>query len=174
MRINRRKIIKNAVLAVFSLIIILLLILGALNSNFTNIKKYDREDNKPKSSDSSKKASFYDQSSSMQVVIEQDGIANLGDFVFSISTKRKLVANISFTYNSNKQDDSWFESDAKIRDEIVKKGTILRDATIDTLLLNSSVAADNEEMRDAIKESLNKNLHNGKAEEIYFNKFIIQ
>lgn len=174
MRINRRKIIKNAVLAVFSLIIILLLILATLNSNFTNIKKYDKEDSASKTSDSSKKASFYNQGTNMQVVIEQDGVANLGDFVFSISTKRKLITNISFTYKSNKQDDSWFDSDAKIRDEIVKKGTILRDATINTLLLNSSVAADNEEMREAIKESLNKNLYNGKAEEIYFNKFIIQ
>lgn len=174
MRINRRKIIKNAVLAVFSLIIILLLILGMLNSNFTNIKKYDKDDTNSRMSDSSKKASFYDQSSNMQVVIETDGVANLGDFVFSISTQKKLIANISFTYKSNKKDASWFDSDAKIKDEIVKKGTILRDATINTLLLNSSVAADNEEMREAIKESLNKNLSSGKVEEIYFNKFIIQ
>lgn len=174
MRINRRKIIKNAVLAVFSLIIILILILGMLNSNFSNIKKYDKEDSVSKSSEYSKKASFYNEGANMQVVIERDGVANLGDFVFSISADKKLIANISFTYVSNKNDNSWFDGDAKIRDEIVKKGTILRDATIDAMLTNPSVAANDEEMRETIRKSLNKNLHNGKAEEIYFNKFIIQ
>lgn len=174
MKINRRKVIKNAILIIFSLIVILLLILGMLKSNFTNIKKYDKSYGNPNTPNSLQKTFFDNQSISTQVVIEQDGVANLGDFVFSLSPKKKLIANISFTYKPNKNSNAWFESDAKIRDEIVKKGTILRDATIDIMLLNQSAEIENEEMREAIREGLNKNLHNGEADKIYFNKFIIQ
>ena len=42
------------------------------------------------------------------------------------------------------------------------------------MLGSTKARADNDRMREDLKDALNKNLKNGQIKEIYFNKFIIQ
>jgi len=172
MQIDKIKIIKNASLIVLALIVILLLILGIKSSKFGKIKKYDIEDESPR-----EMMSHYrhpsNKSNGMQVTIRSNTEANLGDFTFNISGDRKLVANISLKYKPNREDDSWFNNKDSIKKEILKKSVILRDAAINTML-GHSANVDSEQMRKALKNTLNKNLSSGKIEEVYFNQFIIQ
>ena len=169
-----RKIIKKAILIVVSLIVLLLVILGLQTSKFGDIKKYDSKKS-PRETVSKIIRSSTKSSSGMQVTIESNNIANLGDFVFNISGDRKLIANISLKYKSKKEDGSWFNNNNnEIEKEILKKSVILRDSTIDTMLGSSISTANSEKMRKTVKETLNKNLSNGEVEEVYFNQFIIQ
>ena len=173
MQIDKIKIIKNSIIAVLSLIVILLLILGVLSSDFTKLQKYDVGGKSPRES-------LYNRtilsglSNGMKVSISSDSKANLGDFVFNISGDKKLIANISIKYKPLADDDSWFGNSDEIKQEIIKKGVILRDATINTMLGYSAASANNEKMREKLKETLNKTLTTCEIEEVYFNQFIIQ
>lgn len=173
MKINRREIILKAAIVVASIIGILLLILGIQSSKFGKIKKYDEKDNSPRQMMSGTIGSSYRRGDNMKIKIESDSVANLGDFTFNISGDRKLIANISLKYKAN-SDSSWFNADKSIKQELIKKSAILRDATIDTMLGNSIVTANSEKMRSELKKTLNKNLNNGEIEEVYFSQFIIQ
>lgn len=175
MKINRRKILINASYGVAALIVILLLILGIQSSDFTKLQKYDIEGKAPRESISSNKAAPTSVlRNGMQVTIGSDNQANLGDFVFNISGDRKLITNISMKYKSSKKRGSWFSDKNDIKEEILKKSVILRDSAINTMLGYSMVNANNEVMRKALKETLNKNLEYSEIEEVYFNQFIIQ
>lgn len=175
MKINRRKILINASYGVAALIVILLLILGIQSSDFTKLQKYDIEGKAPRESISSNKAVPTSVlRNGMQVTIGSDNQANLGDFVFNISGDRKLITNISMKYKSSKKRGSWFSDKNDIKEEILKKSVILRDSTINTMLGYSMVNANNEVMRKALQETLNKNLEYSEVEEVYFNQFIIQ
>jgi len=173
MQIDRIKIIKNAIAAVVSLIVILLLILGILSSDFTKLQKYNVADKSPRES-AYNRAILPGLSNGMKVSISSDSKANLGDFVFNISGDKKLIANISVKYKPVENDDSWFSDSDEIKHEIIKKGVILRDATINTMLGYSTASANNEKMREKLKETLNKTLTTCEIEEVYFNQFIIQ
>jgi len=167
-RSKKIQILKTASLSIFSIIVVLLLILGVKNSSFGTIKKYDSGGNSKR--DILKSLS----STSMKVTITNDELANLGEFVFNISEDRKLIANISLRYKANYDDNSWFSSNDELKREIVIKSVILRDATIDIMLGSSLAAANSNKMRKELRDALNKNLSNGKVQEVYFNKFIIQ
>lgn len=173
MQLNRRKILQNTTIVVVILIVILVVLLGLNSSKYASIKKYDIPSRNPNAI-VSKKPSFLGYANEMEVTITNDNEANLGEFVFNIAGNRVLIANISVKYKKNKINTGWFNSDENIKEEILKKGVILRDATIDTMLQNPTPAANSESMRKSIKKNLNKNLSSGKVEEVYFNKFIIQ
>jgi flagellar basal body-associated protein FliL len=176
MQIDKRTIIKKISMFILLLIVILLLILGIQTSKFSDIKKYESDKSPRDNMSQTRSSSSNTKDYSMQVTIENDTIANLGDFTFNIAGNKKLVANISLKYKSNTKDNSWFESNSNndVKKEILQKSVILRDAAISTMLGSSRVTADSSRMRKALKETLNNNLSTGKVEEVYFNKFIIQ
>ncbi|MBW6489431.1 flagellar basal body-associated FliL family protein [Sulfurimonas sp.] len=176
MKIDRKKILINASYGIAALIVILLLILGVQSSDFTKLQKYDIEGKTaPRLSISGNRASAASVlRNSMQVSISSDNQANLGDFVFNISGDRKLIANISMKYKSSGKRGSWFNDKNDMKEEILKKSVILRDSAINTMLGYSMVNANNEVMRKALQETLNKNLEYSEIEEVYFNQFIIQ
>ncbi|MDY0123694.1 flagellar basal body-associated FliL family protein [Sulfurimonas sp.] len=171
--IDRVKVIKNAIIVVLSLITVLVLILGVLSSDFTKLQKYDVAAKSPRES-AYNRTILSSLSNGMKVSISSDSKANLGDFVFNISGDKKLIANIAIKYKPVKDENSWFSDSDEIKHEILKKGVILRDATINTLLGYSAANANNEQMREKLKETLNKNLSSCEIEEVYFNQFIIQ
>ncbi len=173
MKIDRTKIIKNAIIVVLSLIVVLFLILGVLSSDFTKLKKYDVAGKSPRDAVYNRTI-LSSLSNGMKVSISSDSKANLGDFVFNISGDKKLIANISIKYKPVKSEESWFNDSDEIKQEILKKGVILRDATINTMLGYSTASANNEKMREKLKETLNKTLTTCEIEEVYFNQFIIQ
>ncbi|MCK9472819.1 flagellar basal body-associated FliL family protein [Sulfurimonas sp.] len=173
MQIDRVKIIKNAILVIVSIIVILLLVLGVLNSSFNKLKKYDIETKISKDNFFSRAVSS-SLSNSMEVTIISATEANLGDFVFNISGKEKLIANISIKYKLTNKSSSWLNGNSDAKDEILKKGVILRDATINAMLGYSSANINSEKMRKKIKNILNNNLSNTEVEEVYFNQFIVQ
>lgn len=173
MQIDRVKILKNTIIIIISLIVILSLVLGVLNSDFSKLKKYDIKT-------TTSKVNFFERdassslNSAMQVSVISATEANLGDFVFNISGNEKLIANISIKYKPINETDSWFESSSNAKDEILKKGVILRDATIDAMLGYSAANANSEKMRKKIKDRLNDNLSKLEVEEVYFNQYIVQ
>lgn len=175
MKIDRRKILINASYGVAALIMILLLILGVQNSDFTKLQKYDIEGKTPRESISGNRAAAISVlRNSMQVTVGKDNQANLGDFVFNISGDRKLIANISMKYKSSGKRAYWFSDKNDMKEEILKKSVILRDSAINTMLGYSMANANNEVMRKALRETLNENLEYSEIEEVYFNQFIIQ
>ncbi|MCK9453792.1 MAG: flagellar basal body-associated FliL family protein [Sulfurimonas sp.] len=173
MQIDKIKIIKKAIMLISAIIIILLLVLGVLSSDFTKLKKYDIAGKSPRETILSQlmPSSI---NNGMKVSVTGEGSANLGDFVFNISENKKLIANISIKYKPTKKKNSWFSSSNEMQREILEKGVILRDATIDTMLGYTKASANNDTMRRKLKETLNKNLINSEVEEVYFNEFIIQ
>ena len=173
MRINKREIIVKAAIVVATLLVILLLILGLKSSKFSQIKKYDEKDTSPRQMVSALIGSSHRADDSMKIKIENDTIANLGDFTFNISQDRKLIANISVKYKANTSND-WLDSEKDIKKELIKKSDILRDITINTMLGSPIAAANSNKMRKSLKNALNKSLYNGKIQEVYFNQFIIQ
>lgn len=163
------QIIKTTSTIIFSIIVLLLLVLGIKNSDFGNIKKYDSGGKSPR-----EMMTKFINSSGMEVSITNDEVANLGDFVFNIAGDRKLIANISLKYKSTVENNSWFKSKDDIKKEIMKKSVILRDATIHTMLGSPIATANSEKMREELRDTLNSNLSTGEVIEVYFNKFIIQ
>ena len=81
-RKERIQIIKTVSTVVFSIIVLLLLVLGIKNSDFGSIKKYDSSGKSPR-----EMMTKFISSSGMQVSITNDEVANLGDFVFNIDRK---------------------------------------------------------------------------------------
>jgi flagellar basal body-associated protein FliL len=77
-------------------------------------------------------------------------------------------------YKSSGKSGSWLNDKNDMKEEILKKSVILRDSAINTMLGYSMVNANNEVMRKALQETLNKNLEFSEIEEVYFNQFIIQ
>lgn len=171
-----KKITKIVIAIAVIIGLIISIIIGVKNSDFSNIKKYDQPDKAPERieipiSDSKKKfakARYY----TTQVTVSRDGdTASLGDFTMNVANNKKLIANISLKFKQ-RDDAGWFETDAST--EIMEKGIILRDATIDTLTNITNVNMENEEIKANLKQNLNSKLKGGEIEEIYFNKFIVQ
>ena len=165
------KVIRTLISVVVALIVILLLIYGVSTSEFTNIKKYDQEDDvrtmlNKKLSD--KKQPSY----KTEVKIQHGNMANLGDFTLTLSNNKQLITNISLKFK-DKKSDSWFGG-SLAEDEIIKRGDILRSAVIHTLSDDPSINMSNKNMKRNLTNELNNYLSDGEIEEIYFNKFIIK
>ena len=106
-----------------------------------------------------------------KVTISSDDTANLGDFIFNSGGTTKIVANISLKFKNTK--DGWFNgSDGK--EEILKRGVILRSAIIDTMMENHGQKVNDERIKAQLLDNINYNLSDATATEIYFNKFMVQ
>lgn len=106
-----------------------------------------------------------------KVRVTSDTTASLGDFIFNSGGKTKIVANISIKFQNSK--DDWFNSDSA-KNEISKRGTLLRSAIIDTMMDNHGIKTNNDRIKTQLLENINYNLSDATATEIYFNKFIVQ
>lgn len=173
MQINMKKILKRVMWLVVLIIVGYAIYIGLRDSDFANIKKYKTHGKSPReimadflNSDGSE---YY----STKVTIKSDSVANLGDFEFNIAGDRKLIANISLKYYQYNKESS-FNDEGSLKKEILDKAVILRDTAINTMLGSTRARADNDRMREDIKNALNKKLKNGQIKDVYFNKFIIQ
>lgn len=106
-----------------------------------------------------------------QVRIISNSMASLGDFTFNSGGNTKIIANISLKFKNTK--DGWFNSD-DAKNEISKRGTILRSSVIDTMMDNHGVKSNNDKLKAQLLKNINYNLSDATATEIYFNKFIVQ
>ena len=169
-----RKLIKIMSMMILFLMMVLMIILGIQESEFSKIKKYDKDNGGGKSFSNmvvpgrTKQKTF-----SSSVTIEGNSRANLGDFRFNVDEDKTLVANISLVYKSTKKDDDWFGSD-DIEEELVKKSILLRDAAINTMIGNKRATIESRKIRNELKKNINENLKCGEVEEVYFNKFLIK
>lgn len=170
MPLNRKKTIKIISIIILILIVALLLIVAMKGSNYGSLKKYDTA-SKPKQMMGGFTSSHVAKS---KVTIVGDGVANLGEFTFSLSDDRWLEADISVKYRSHVRDNSLFGSSDKTGNELIVKSDILRDAAITTMLGDLVDTANSDKIKESLKETLNKKLYNGEIEEVYFNKFIIK
>ena len=170
---NKHELLRKSIIGIFSIIGVLLIILGVLKSDFRTVKKFEGGGKSPRDMMSSSSPKVNRSAYSTSVSIGSDSVANLGDFTFNVGGDKKLITNISLKYEQ-KGDKGWFSDDKKIKNEIMKKGTILRDATIDVMMGNPNLQADSTEMRNTLKKSINNKLNEGEIKEVYFNKFIIQ
>ena len=175
--INKRKLrifIKKAIFSISLLIMLLLIIIGMKQSDFSNIKKYNKDDKAFKEVDYNPKKLTIKYYNTKITINEENSLANLGDFVFNVAGDKKLIANISLKFKSYKKDQSWIIGDDSIKNEILFKNAVLRDAIIDTMIGSSNATINNKRMREEIKNSINKKLSKGQIEDVYFNEFILQ
>lgn len=106
-----------------------------------------------------------------KIRILSDDTASMGDFTFNSGGNTKIVANISLKFKNT--DKGWFNgSDAK--EEIIKRGVILRSAIIDTMMDNHGQKTNDDKIKYQLLDNINQNLSDATATEIYFNKFIVQ
>lgn len=106
-----------------------------------------------------------------KVSIINDDTASLGDFIFNSGGNTKIVANISLKFKNSK--DGWFNGDDG-KNEIIKRGVILRSAIIDTMMENHGLKTNNNRIKEKLLDNINYHLSDATATELYFNKFIVQ
>ena len=170
------KIVKTLIIFVSGAIILLLLAYGISQSDFSKIKKYDETDNSSPRSRMNVHSELKDNIAkerrySTKIKIKEGDMASLGDFTINISGGQILTTNISLKYK-NKKSNSFLNMDS-VEDEILKKGTILRNSVITIISHNKNATVANEKMKKELVENMNNYLSNGKIEEVYFNRFII-
>jgi len=174
-----RKIITIIVWLILAVLLVLLIIHGVSTSNFTNLKKYENEDysisnvrdnmqHPLKRKQEFAKERFY----TNRVTIKSSTMANLGDFTVNIAGDKKLILNISLKYK-NKDGDKWLVTNG-IKNEILDKGDVLRDAVIHTFSNSNSARATNNKMKKELIKNINAYLSEGEIEDVYFNRFLIQ
>ena len=174
-----KKIIKIFTITIFLLILVLFLAYGVSQSNFRNLKKYDENNNINDVRDAlrvpskEKKKLAEERYYTTTVRIKQGGMANLGDFTMNISGNRKLTANISLKYKNNNKNNNWLIG-KNVEDEIMGKGDVLRSAVINVISNSDNARVTNKDMKKELIKSMNKYLSDGKIEEVYYNRFIIQ
>ena len=172
---DKKKLINIIITIIVFLLIILVGAYGVITSDFSKIKKYDEPDssrtkrsNAPISKE--KKALAKQRYYTTKVESTGEGMMSLGDFTMNLSNNRILTTNISLKYRD--KDDSWLSS-GKTKKEMLQKSVVLRNSVINAMY-SSEARSNNEKIKEAIREDLNRHLSNGEVEEIYFNKFIIQ
>ncbi|MCK9492334.1 MAG: flagellar basal body-associated FliL family protein [Sulfurimonas sp.] len=174
-----QKIITIIIWLVIASLLILLIIYGVSTSDFKNLKKYENEDygisnvrdkmqNPSKKKQEFAKERFY----TNRVTIKSSTMANLGDFTVNIAGDKKLILNISLKYK-NKDGNSWLSTNG-VKNEILVKGDVLRDAVIHTFSNSNSARATNNKMKKELVQNINAYLSEGEIEEVYFNRFLIQ
>lgn len=169
-----RNLVKKMILSIISLIMLLLVIIGIRQSDFTKIKKYDNNDKSPREAIYNPNKITFNYYTTKVTLNDENSLANLGDFVFNVAEERKLIANISLKYKQKNKIEEWIKSDSDIREEIIKKSVILRDAIINTMIGSTNATINSKKMRNDLKENINKILSSGEIEEVYFNSFILQ
>ena len=144
------------------------IIYGVMTSDFTKIKSYDQIKKEEKSPKMTKAKQHIASQRKYSVAIEEqdNGMLNLGDFTMNLSDGSKLVANISVDYKNN----NYFSSE---KEDMISKSGVLRNAVIKAIQ-GSNIHRNNDDVKEKIKENLNKYLTDGEVKHIYFNRFIIQ
>jgi flagellar basal body-associated protein FliL len=173
MQTNTKKTVKTITILILVILVCYGIFIGLRNSDFANLKKYDTHGKSPREMMSEFLSSDNSDNYSTRVTIKSDTVANLGDFEFNIAGNKKLVANISLKYYPYNKESS-FNDDGSIKKEILEKAVILRDTAINTMLGSTRARANNEMMREDLRNAINQKLSNGQVKEVYFNKFIIQ
>jgi flagellar basal body-associated protein FliL len=166
-------IIRKAIKVVVTLIILLLLAYGISKSDFNKIKKYDEEDTSPATSlplSQAKLNHAQQRRFSTKVTAQANGMISLGDFEVNIQNDKKLIINMSIKYK-NHDSKGWLDS-KDVKQEIIKKGVVLRSAVIDTLSYYDNVDINNKKMNKSLIENMNNHLSEGEVESIYFNKYL--
>ncbi len=165
--------IKIAIKIVATLIVLLLLAYGISTSEFNNIKKYDESDDSKRLEipSSKEKLKFAKEKRySTKVRVEGENMANLGDFEMNIVGNKKLVMNMSMEFKDTKK--SIWPFSKGVKNEIVKKGVVLRSAVIDTLSHYNNIDVNNENMKEDLIDTMNNYLSDGEIKEVYFNEYI--
>lgn len=167
------KIVKTLIFIIITLIVLILIAYGVSKSDFSNIKKYDEKDTSPRSAISSMKDKIAkERYYTTKVRIKSGEMASLGDFTMNISGNRKLTANVSLKFKNNAS-NSWIGGD-NVEKEIISKGDILRSAVVHVISDSQNADISNSKMKREMVDTMNNYLSEGKIEEVYFNKFIIQ
>ena len=155
----------------FGLILFLVGIAYGINSSdFSKIKKYDEPDSTPKDVPISKEKQRYAaaRNYSTAVKVQGNGMISLGDFTMNVADGKLLTANISVKYKDNTK--SWFDGEES---DLVSKSSVLRNSVINAMH-GSNAHTNSNDVKDKIRNNLNKHLSDGQVEAVYFNKFIIQ
>lgn len=174
MRAKVDKIIIKIILVIVTLIILLSLALIVKNFNSTYFKTFEFKDKSAPNKSRLEKNTDDSSNKCLQATVTSDNIINLGDFLFILADNRKLAANISFKYKKiNMDSHEIFDNQDSTEEEIKSKNSILRDRIIGVMFAKTMPTIDDKEMKQAMIKTLNKNLTTIKAEEIYFNKFIM-
>ncbi len=167
---------KTIKLLSFTLTLAIVAIIGiiSLSSKSYSSKKYDKNmfSNSPDVKMTKGKQKFAQtRRHDTKVTILNDNTASMGDFIFNSGGNTKIVANISLKFKNSKK--GWFNGD-DAKQEIIKRGVILRSAIIDTMMDNHGQKTNDDKIKAKLLESINYNLSDATATEIYFNKFIVQ
>ena len=168
-----KKLLKRITIAILLILVVYALFIGLRDSDFANMKKHNSHGKSLREIMSEFLTSGKNDYYSTKVTIKSNSVANLGDFEVNIADDKKLVANISLQYYQYNNDNTFIDNNS-VEKEILDKAVILRDTAFNTMLGSTKARADNDRMREDLKNALNKNLKNGQIKEIYFNKFIIQ
>ena len=153
---------------ILSLILLLVIIPGIQDSQFSKLKKYNTDKSIGEALKRKQQIadSRYYQTSGF-VESEDARIYRIGDFTTNVrgDSKKKLILNVSVQYSN---DD--------LPSELQMKNPVVRNAIIgvcsDAQYLKSGRGKDL--LKENLKKELNQVLQEGSIDEVYFNKFIIQ
>ena len=153
---------------ILAIIIVLVIIPGVQDSQFSKIKKYNSEKSIGEALKRKQKIadSRYYQTEGF-VESEDARIYSIGDFTVNVrgSREQKLILNLSVQYGNS-----------DVPSELQSKNPIVRNAIISTVsdaqYLQSRKGK--ELLKTRLKEDLNGVVSSGQITDVYFNQFIIQ
>lgn len=153
---------------IIAIIMVLVIIPGVQESEFTKLKKYDEEKalgEALKNKQTFANSRYYQMMGRLES--SDAKIFRIGDFTVNVrgSNKQKLVMNISVQY-----------SDSDLPSELQDKNPLVRNAIIsvtsDAQYIKSMRGK--ELLKENIKKELNALLSEGEITDVYFNRFLIQ
>ena len=167
---------KTIKISIILVILVILVTIGAFvinPSKYSNNKKYEKNifgSSKPTMT-KAKQDFAQKRRHDTKVRIKSNTMASMGDFTFNSGGNTKIVANISLGFKNT--EDSFFSSD-DAKEEIKKRGVILRSVIIDTMMDNHGLRTNNDKIKSELLYNINSKLSDATATDIYFNQFIVQ
>ena len=158
---NRDKIRLFAIISIMTTLLVVLSVYAFTNSNFNF--KADKYKQKPKTGLGYVRTG--------RVEYKAPDIFFLGDFTTNMATNDKAGKFVRVEVRLKMSDEDMV-------DELKFKNIVLRDAVIDELSLKRFAQVSTEKgkftLKENLKDRLNTLVDDGKIEEVYFTKFIIQ
>lgn len=164
----QRLIIWTVAIIILAIILVLVIIPGVQNSQFSKLKKYGSEASigealkrKQEISDSR----FYQTKGFLES--EDAQIYRIGDFTINVRGKsqQKVILNLSVQYGNS-----------DVPKELESKNPVIRNAIISTVsdaqYLQSR--SGKELLKERLKDDLNQVVGSGEITDVYFNRFLIQ
>jgi flagellar FliL protein len=153
---------------ILAIIIVLVIIPGIQDSQFSKIKKYNSDKSLGEALKRKQQIadSRYYQTEGF-VESESASIYRVGDFTVNVrgNKQQKLILNLSVQYGNS-----------DVPSELASKNPIIRNAIISTV--SDAQYLQSRKGKDLLKERLKKDLNgvvnSGEITEVYFNQFIIQ